>query len=66
MADISEVRFVANCDGSMSLVHESKLKHKGKQKKYWGCSKKQRPWSIEAELSLLHSCFQACVSHNAP
>ncbi|KRY83249.1 hypothetical protein T4D_11071 [Trichinella pseudospiralis] len=39
MADISEMRLVANRDGSMSLAHESKLKHTGKQKKYLGCSK---------------------------
>ncbi|KRZ66287.1 hypothetical protein T10_2980, partial [Trichinella papuae] len=42
MADISELRLVANQGGSMSLVHEGrtyKLKHTGKQKKYWSCSK---------------------------
>ncbi|KRZ15185.1 hypothetical protein T11_16070 [Trichinella zimbabwensis] len=42
MANISELRLVANQGGSMSLVHEGriyKLKHTGKQKKYCRCSK---------------------------
>ncbi|KRZ64979.1 hypothetical protein T10_10442, partial [Trichinella papuae] len=42
MADISELRLVPNLGGSMSLDFEGrayKLKHTGKQKKYWRCSK---------------------------
>ncbi|KRY96362.1 hypothetical protein T11_9426 [Trichinella zimbabwensis] len=42
MADISELRLVPNRGGSMSLNFEGrayKLKHTGKQKKYWRCSK---------------------------
>ncbi|KRX58645.1 hypothetical protein T09_12395 [Trichinella sp. T9] len=42
MADVSELRLVKNRYGGLSLVYEGrayKLKHTGKQKKYWGCSK---------------------------
>ncbi|KRZ80656.1 hypothetical protein T10_10894 [Trichinella papuae] len=42
MTDVSELHLVKNRYGGLSLVYEGrayKLKHTGKQKKYWGCSK---------------------------
>ncbi|KRZ75672.1 hypothetical protein T10_3710 [Trichinella papuae] len=45
MADVAELRLVPNRSGSMSLVHEGrayKLRHTGKQKKHWACSKDKK------------------------
>ncbi|KRX91776.1 hypothetical protein T4B_5764 [Trichinella pseudospiralis] len=45
MADISDLRLVANRRGGMSIVYESRayiLRYTGKRMANWGCSKVQK------------------------